>query len=226
MLIKTTNFQLLLLLHIISKVSYWTLRRRLHGGLTQSQSHEMQQILTNTEEATLVRWIKQYTITGTPITNSLKEFAQNLRAARVMNASKSITFSPQIDQINHKWVYRFQNRHPEVGSIYARQLEHARRDGASYEHVERWFNAVASKVEEHAYEPSNMWNMDESGFGIGEEQAIKVLVYLDKNIKYNVIAGKQEWVTDVECMSAAGEALPPLLIFKGTNVNAKWLNDQ
>lgn len=37
------------------KVSYWTLRRRLHGGLTQSQTHEMQQILTNTEEATLVR---------------------------------------------------------------------------------------------------------------------------------------------------------------------------
>jgi hypothetical protein len=66
------------------QVSYWSLRRRLHGGLTQSQSHEMQQILTSTEEATLVRWIKQHIITGTPITNSLlKELAQNLRAARV-----------------------------------------------------------------------------------------------------------------------------------------------
>jgi hypothetical protein len=66
------------------QVSYWSLQCRLHGGLTQSQSHEMQQILTSTEEVTLVRWIKQYTITGTPITNSLlKELAQNLRAARV-----------------------------------------------------------------------------------------------------------------------------------------------
>ena len=34
--------------------------------------------------------------------------------------------------------------------------------------------------------------MDKLGFGIGEEQAIKVLVYLDRNIKYKVIAGKQE----------------------------------
>jgi hypothetical protein len=55
---------------------------------------------------------------------------------------------------------------------------------------------------------------------------MKVIVYLDKNIKYKVIAGKQEWVTDVECINAAGEALPPLLIFKGTSVNAKWLNEQ
>jgi hypothetical protein len=140
------------------QVSYWSLRRRLHGGLTQSQSHEMQQILTSTEEATLVRWIKQYIITGTPITNSLlKELAQNLRAARVTHASRSITFSPHIDQINHKSVYRFQNKHPEVGSIYARQLEHARKDRASYEHVERWFNVVASKVKEHAYSVRNGW---------------------------------------------------------------------
>jgi hypothetical protein len=76
-------------------------------------------------------------------------------------------------------------------------------------------------MKEHAYEPSNIWNMDESGFGISEEQTMKVLVYLNKNIQYKVVAGKQEWVTNMECMNAAGEALPPLLIFKGTNVNAK-----
>jgi hypothetical protein len=54
----------------------------------------------------------------------------------------------------------------------------------------------------------------------------KVLVYLDKHIKYKVIGGKQEWVTDIECMSAAGEALPPLLIFKGANMNTRWINEQ
>lgn len=204
-----------------------TLRRRLLGGKTRSTSHEMQQILTDAEEATLVRWIKQYTVTGTPITNPLLiELAYNIRNARVIHASRSAPDPPIPSHINHKWIYRFTKRHPEIGSIYARQLEYARKDGASYEHVQRWFDAVSSKYAEHKYQPSDIWNMDESGFGIGEEQAMKVLVYLDKGTQYKVIAGKQEWVTDIECINAAGEALPPLLIFKGDNVNARWLNEQ
>lgn len=53
-------------------------------------------------------------------------------------------------------------------------------------------------MEEHAYLPSDIWNMDESGFGVGEEQIMKVLVYLNAAQKDKVIAGKQEWVTDIE----------------------------
>jgi hypothetical protein len=33
--------------------------------------------------------------------------------------------------------------------------------------------------EEYSYRPDDIWNMDESDFGIGEEQAFKVLVYLE-----------------------------------------------
>lgn len=116
---------------------------------------------------------------------------------------------------------RFQKRNPEIGGIFTRHLEHLRKDGASYAHVERWFDAVASKMEEHAYLPMNIWNMDESGFGVGEEQIMKVLVYLDAAQLDKVICGKQEWVTDIECINAAGEALAPLLIFKGTDVNTR-----
>ena len=209
------------------EISHATLHRRRLGGVSRSIAQEMVQILTNAEESTLIRWIKRYTITGTPITYTLlKELALHLRAARVIHASSSTLLPNQLARINDKWVQRFKERHPEIGGIYARQLEYARRDGASYEHVERWFRAVASKFEEHSYEPSNIWNMDESGFGVGEEQSIKVLVYLDAAMKQRVIGGKQEWVTDIECISAAGEALPPLLIFKGANVNARWINER
>ncbi|KAF2228373.1 hypothetical protein EV356DRAFT_423138, partial [Viridothelium virens] len=45
------------------KVSHSTLMRRHRAGNTQATSHEMQQLLTNAEELTFVRWIKQYTIT-------------------------------------------------------------------------------------------------------------------------------------------------------------------
>ena len=57
--------------------------------------------------------------------------------------------------------------------------------------------------------------MDESGFRVGESQTIKVLVPLNRQQKYKVVVGKQEWVIVIECINAAGEALPPMIIFKG-----------
>jgi hypothetical protein len=68
--------------------------------------------------------------------------------------------------------------------------------------------------------------MDESGFGVGEEQIMKILIYLDTAQKSKMIRGKQEWVTDIEYINAADEALAPLLIFKDNDVNTRWINEQ
>jgi hypothetical protein len=208
------------------KVDPRTLQRRVKGGLTPTTSQEMRQILTNAEEDILVRWILRYTNTGTHITIALlKELVICVRAARVTHASHLRPPPPLLTNINNKWVQRFQKRHPEIAGIYARQLEHVRKEGATYEHVKRWFDAVGEMLQEHKYNPADMWNMDESGFGIGEEQALKVLVHLDSTQKHKVIGGKQEWVTLIECINAAGEALAPLVIFKGKDLNARWINE-
>jgi hypothetical protein len=156
----------------------------------------------------------------------LLELALHLRAARVMNVSHNTPLQSPTGRINRKWLLRFQKRHPEIGGTYARQLEHARKEGATYENARRWFDAVEVMQEEYSYRPDDIWNMDESGFGIGEEQAFKVLVYLDSTQKHRVVGGKQEWVTDIECISAAGKALAPLIIFKGSALNSRWLNEQ
>ena len=108
--------------------------------------------------------------------------------------------------------------------MFTRQLEYARFEGATHEKVNRWFDAIEEKFQEHSYNLSNVWNMDESGFGVGEEQAMKVLIHLNHAKQQKVIAGKQEWVSDIECISAAGEALPPLLIFKGQYLNTRWIS--
>ena len=102
-------------------------------------------------------------------------------------------------------------------------MENARHNGASYKVVKSWFNAVAAQFHEHSYEPQNIWNMDESGFGVGESQTTRVLVLINSTHKYKSVAGKQEWITDIECVSAAGEALAPMIIFKAKNLNSSWL---
>ena len=79
------------------------------------------------------------------------------------------------------------------------------------------------KFQERAYDNSNIWNMDESGFGVGESQTTKVLVPLERTQKYKVVAGKQEWVTVIKYINAAGGAIAPMIIFKGKDVNSGWL---
>jgi hypothetical protein len=209
------------------EVDFSTLARRRRGGVSQSKGHEMAQILTDAEEKTLVRWIKRCSKGGFHIpTAMLLELALHIRRARVTNASSDTPLKSPTGRINRKWLIRFQKRHPEIGGIYAQQLEYARHEGASFANVRRWFNAVEAMLEEHSYEPQDIWNMDESGFGIGQEQVFKVLVYLDNTQKHRVVGGKQEWVTDIECINAAGEALPPLIIFKGAAMDSRWLNEQ
>ena len=61
--------------------------------------------------------------------------------------------------------------------------------------------------------------MDESRFGIGEEQVMKMLMHLDNIQKYKVVAGKQEQITDIECINMAGKAIALTLIFKGEYMN-------
>jgi hypothetical protein len=208
-------------------ISHRTLTRRLAGGLSRAQAKEMVQILSNAEEETLVRWVKRYTCAGSPITPALLiEMAELIRHERVRHASQNSASAKTITPIGHEWLYRFLNRHPTVRSIYAKQLEATRFNGASYDKVKAWFDAVAAKFQERVYDNSNIWNMDESGFGVGESQTTKVLVPLDRQQQYKVVVGKQEWVTVIECINAAGDALPPMIIFKGQNINSGWIPSQ
>jgi hypothetical protein len=204
------------------RVSDRTMSRRLDGGLSRVQARETTQILSNAEEKTLVRWISRYTCAGSPITSALLlEMAELIRHERVRHASQNSSYTKIIPPIGHEWLYRFLNRHPTIQSIYARQLEAARYNGASYDKVKAWFDAVAAKFQERVYDNSNVWNMDESGYGVGESQTTKVLVPLDRAQQYKTVVGKQEWVTVIECISAAGVALPPMIIFKGQNINSR-----
>jgi len=50
-------------------------------------------------------------------------------------------------------------------------------------------------------------------------------VVVDSSVStaYEAQPGRQEWVTAIECISATGEKIPPMIIFKGTNLLSTWL---
>ena len=67
-------------------------------------------------------------------------------------------------------------------------------------------------------QPQNIYSMDESGFSIGEIEASKHITNTQMRECFQAKPGRQEWIASVECMSAYGSAIPPLIIFKAENL--------
>lgn len=50
-----------------------------------------------------------------------------------------------------------------------------------------------------------------------------VLANVRDKVSWKVVSGRQEWVTAIECVSAAGKTLPPLVISNAKILNTAWI---
>lgn len=125
--------------------------------------------------------------------------------------------------IGHNWLTCFKKRNPHISGIWTKQIASSRFKATTPDIIKPWFDAVSAICAEHRYSPQHCYNMDESGFTIGESQSSRALVNLREKSSWKVIQGRQEWVTAIECISVAGTALPPLLIFKAKHTNSAWI---
>jgi len=65
--------------------------------------------------------------------------------------------------------------------------------------------------------------MDESGFAVGTSQSSRALVNIRETSSWKQIGRRQEWITAIECVDAAGVTVPPLIIFKAKHTNTAWI---
>lgn len=208
------------------QVPVQTVRDRMAGRKSKAQSLEKAQLLSNAEEKTLVRWITRLTSTGFPATPALViETAEEIRRGRVKLVNSQGTQPIQLNPIGHEWLYRFLNRYPKLQGTYSRQLESLRHQEATYEKISQWFSVFRTRFDEQNYELENIYNMDETGFAVGTTQTTRIIVDSSQKSNWKVTPGKQEWITAVECVSAAGGALSPMIIFKAQNTNTRWIPD-
>ena len=198
-----------------------TLRTRLAGTTSRSQAHESAQILSNAEENTLTRWISKLCRTGFPASPALVvEMAEEIRRCRFQLSESP---PPTLQPIGEHWIDRFRIRHPEIQGVWTRQIESARHTAINTDAVKTWFDAVAELHLQHHYASDCIYNMDESGFAVGTSQSTRALVNVREQSSWKVIHGRQEWITAIECISAAGVAIPPLIIFKAKDTNTAWI---
>jgi hypothetical protein len=194
-----------------------------YGKKPRNQAHEADQNLTHTEEKELVRWITRLTISGyAPRYETLRRLAEIIRERRVKTDAGEVPIKVY-DQISKEWVPRFIQRHPELASVRLRSTDTARIKAASSERLQRWFADLEKVLAEFNIKPENLYNMDESGFAIGEKEAGRVIINVNIRQKFQAKPGRQEWVTVVECICADGSHVPPLVIFKAENLSTQWI---
>lgn len=207
-------------------VPHNTLSKRI-SGLTTSRSLGFShlQVLTVYEEDALFDYIRRSSLLGHPPTPRIVyETAEAIRDHRFPRPS-----SP-LPPLGKHWLEKFRKRHPGVASVWSRQLVAPRFEGITLENLTPWFAEMGTMINRYHYSANNIYNMDETGYGIGLTQSTRVLVIREAGAKgekaTKVTLGRQEWVTTIECVSASGRALPPLVIFKAVGpLNTRWIPD-
>jgi Tc5 transposase DNA-binding domain len=206
----------------ITGVNRQTLSARLAGGKSQQAAQEIRQKLSPELEKELVEWIILEDRAGNaPGYARVRAMAEEMLAAVGRTGNDAI--------LGEKWHINFIHRHDtQIGAVFARKVDAARINGATKDVINEWFDRYDQIVAEHKITPSNEWNMDESGLEIGDFGREKVLMELTDLSRETIVKKPlhERWNTTIECVSASGSKIAPLVIFTGKNVWTTWIPHQ
>jgi hypothetical protein len=192
-----------------------TLQLRILGGETHKKAAENQQKLSKSQGNHLANWILSQEALGTPLIHTqIKDFAQRLLA-----------FKGDDLKLGKHWMQTFISRNPILKTKKARNIDSQRVNGATTEIIKLWFKKLVLP-EIQAIKPENRWNMDEAGImeGLGVNELV-----VGSSQKHGIQKkqpGSRAWTSFIECISALGVALDPLVIFKGKSVQQQWFSTE
>jgi len=185
-----------------SQVAKSTLSDRAKGRHTSfEKASQARQTLTPEEEQTLVDWCRQRAQESRPWS------PQELRAhARAISGK----------EIGKKWNLKFERRHPELLTARPAKLDPKRAKNFNKVIVHDFFDQYEGLHSEYdGIPPQHFWNEDEKGIqmGGGRKNSGKKYYYLkDQKNRYRLGSDNLELVTVMECVSAAGDVMPPSFV--------------
>lgn len=199
-----------------------TLWRRDRGRASQQDKAVKQQYLTPCEEKALVAYVLRSAQNGYPLP------VKALRAlAMVIKRQRSSVFCGTLAHEDVRpphvnWPQAFYKRHPELRARRVKPLDWARHDRHIHDKVVEWFDVVGQELRREDVHPENVYNMDETGVLLGVLHTLKVLVGKDDLGKTRGAGAKRTLITAIECISADGRSLPPLIIWPAASHRSNW----
>ena len=203
-------------------LSRTTIGKRLNGRPTRRKAHETNQILGHSEEDELARAVRLATLAGKPLLPAiLREMGGGIMKRRLKGVNEDGLVLVNYELPGKRWPEQFMKRQ-KLQTERAEKIELVRNE-VSVKDLEEFYVELERVIQEYEILPENIYNMDETGFNIGDYEARHVVVDTSIQSRYQAQPGRQEWVIAVECICADGSLVPPLIIFAGETFIAQWV---
>ncbi|KAJ4426296.1 hypothetical protein ANN_27109 [Periplaneta americana] len=117
------------------------------------------------------------------------------------------------------WLYGFLRRHKDrISILSATGTSLSRTKGFNKASVGAFFDILEAEFAKYNFEPSRVFNVDETGLSVVQSKIPKVVALKGKRqIGAITSAERGSLVTVVACMSAGGTYVPPMMIFPRKN---------
>ena len=150
--------------------------------------------------------------------------AEELRTQCLTSINTNDEILVKYPALGQNWTKRFVKHHSKLGTVISQKIDLIRWKDPTPEVLHHWFDVFKAKSASITVE--NIYNMDETGFGIGTEECNRVIIDQSTlRTRYQTHPGRQEWVSVVECICADGTTISPLFIFKGEEISSNWVTD-
>lgn len=193
-----------------------TVIHRVHGRRSREEYAESQQYLTRDEEKALVKFLLLKSSLGQPV---------RIKFVRSLAFSIAHQRSPEnrpTKAPGKNWPRAFERRNAELQSRRVRSIDWKRHGNNIHEKIVEWFNVIGPVLQDPSVVPENVYNMDETGVMLSMLGSAKVLVGKDDEQNSRGAGVKRTMVTAVECISADGRVLLPLVIWPASTHRSNW----
>lgn len=199
-----------------SNVARSTLHHRAKGRPSKEEKNERQQYLTPSEEKALVKFVLQMSSLGQPVrVKYIPSLAFSIAQHRALASRPD---KPP----GKNWARSFEKRHPVLRAKRAKALDWNRHPNNIRDKVADWFPKIEKVLHDPAILPCNVYNMDETGVMLSMQGSAKVLMSRNDPQSCRGARVKRVTVTAIECISADGRYLNPMIIWPASTHRADW----
>lgn len=156
-----------------------------------------------------------------------KEEFQNVVKTYIETTGIKTTFKDK--KPGDDWYYDFLKRHPRLSVKKPEHLQKLRKDARKPDIIYSFYEILSKVVNENNLNDIEkacfIFNADESGF---PSDPSRIRAIGKKGTPLCRVSGGsgRENTTVLACVAADGSVLPPLIIFKGVAVQARWISDK
>ena len=141
----------------------------------------------------------------------------------VENVAKEKGLLKVDEKVTDGWWRRFMERQPQLSLRRGDATAHVRMNAVNKETIDGYFDLLEETLNVHGLmnSPGQLYNMDESGIPLDSRPPNVIAKRGQKKVRYRT-AGNKDQITVIGCANAAGQSVPPMVIFEGKYLNHEW----